>query len=190
MASSFNQDKLAETAFFAGHAQADEYNVFTESSTKKLFELCRQLADFKPCASVVDIGCGSGVFTQFLRDSGIKSIGLDLSNPLLLVGQRKYAGIRLVAGDAEVLPFPTGNMDGVLLSGIIHHLPEPTKCAREVFRRMSCLQSARLDSGCGILGRERQAIHRLDHQAACKGWGQSQSTMPGSGTSMLRRLFH
>jgi hypothetical protein len=39
-------------------------------------------------------------------------------------------------------------------------------------RRMSCLQSAPHDSACGIPGRERQAIHRLGHQAARQGWRQ------------------
>ena len=39
----------------------------------------------------------------------------------------------------------------------------------KAFRRMSFLQSAPHDSGCGILVRERQSVYRLDHQAAFKG---------------------
>jgi len=37
---------------------------------------------------------------------------------------------------------------------------------------MSRLQSASHDSGCSVLGREPETVHRVDHQAACKGWGQ------------------
>jgi len=40
MTTDYKQDKLAELAFFSGHAEVDEYNVFTESSTRKLFERC------------------------------------------------------------------------------------------------------------------------------------------------------
>ena len=38
---------------------------------------------------------------------------------------------------------------------------------------MSCLQLAAHDPRCGILGREGQAVHRFDHQAAGEGRGQS-----------------
>ena len=37
---------------------------------------------------------------------------------------------------------------------------------------MSRLQSASHDSGCSVLGREPETVHRVDHQAACKGRGQ------------------
>ena len=134
MNTDYKQDKLAELAFFSGHAEVDEYNVFTEPSTRRLFNRCMQLARLKPAISVADIGCGSGVFSQLLRESNVNAIGLDLSHPLLVLGRRKYPGASFVAGDAESLPFPTGKLDGVLLSGIIHHLPEPSQCAREVFR--------------------------------------------------------
>ena len=32
------------------------------------------------------------------------------------------------------LPFATASFDGILLSGIVHHLPDPKRCAAEVFR--------------------------------------------------------
>ena len=134
MTTSCKQDKLAELAFFSGHAAVDEYNVFTEPSTRKLFSRCTQLACLKPATFVADIGCGSGVFTQLLCESGVNAIGLDLSHPLLVLGRHKYPEVSFVVGDAECLPFPTGKIDAVLLSGIIHHLPEPMHCAREVFR--------------------------------------------------------
>jgi ubiquinone/menaquinone biosynthesis C-methylase UbiE len=134
MTTDCKQDKLAELAFFSGHAAVDEYNVFTEPSTRKLFNRCMQLARLKPATSVADIGCGSGVFTQLLRERDVNAIGLDLSYPLLVLGRHKYPEVSFVVGDAERLPFPTGKMDAVLLSAIIHHLPEPSQCAREVFR--------------------------------------------------------
>jgi SAM-dependent methyltransferase len=39
-----------------------------------------------------------------------------------------------VTGDAEFLPLRSGMLDGVLLSGLIHHFPNPTKLAAEVYR--------------------------------------------------------
>ena len=37
-------------------------------------------------------------------------------------------------GDIEHLPFADGRFDGALLSGVVHHLPDPSRCAAEVFR--------------------------------------------------------
>ncbi len=128
------QDKLAERAFFSGHAASDGYNVFSGPYTLKLFRRCVELAQLKPGAAVADVGCGSGVFSRLLREHGFKTVGLDLSYSLLAVGRRKCSGLDLVAGDAERLPFPSESLDGVMLSGIVHHLPEPGRCAGEVFR--------------------------------------------------------
>ena len=43
---------------------------------------------------------------------------------------------------------------------------------------MSCPQPAAHDPGYGILGRERQAIHRLNNMAACEGWSQGGLPRP------------
>jgi ubiquinone/menaquinone biosynthesis C-methylase UbiE len=83
---------------------------------------------------VADLGCGSGVFTEHLRQRGYSAVGLDISPKLVAVGRAKFPGLELVEGDVEHLPFPDQSLDGVLLSGIVHHLPDPRRCAAEVFR--------------------------------------------------------
>ena len=58
-----------------------------------------------------------------------------ISRPkLVAVGKSKYPGLNLIEGDVEHLPFETGSYDGVLLSGLVHHFPDPRKCAAETFR--------------------------------------------------------
>ena len=63
---------------------------------------------------------------------GYNCVGLDLSPKLIGIGRRKYPDIEFVEGDVEHLPFPAASLDGVLLSGIVHHLPDPSRCAAEV----------------------------------------------------------
>jgi len=53
---------------------------------------------------------------------------------LVGLARRKYPGIEFVEGDIEQLPFAYESFDGVLLSGVVHHLPDPSRCAAEVFR--------------------------------------------------------
>ena len=128
------QDKHKEIAFFSDHARVDEYNVFTEDSSNGVVQRCLDLSGLKPGALVFDLGCGSGVFARLLQERGIRSVGLDISQPLAAVGRRKWPGLSFVVGDVEFLPVNSEMLDGVLLSGIIHHLPDPSRCAREVNR--------------------------------------------------------
>ena len=130
----FAQDKRKEIAFFDGHAAADSYDVFTPQSNARLIETFIRLGRFKRGARVADLGCGSGVFTDLLRRQGCDCVGLDLSPKLIEIGRRKYPGVEFIEGDVEHLPFPDASFDGVLLSGLVHHLPDPSRCAAEVFR--------------------------------------------------------
>jgi ubiquinone/menaquinone biosynthesis C-methylase UbiE len=128
------QDKQKEIDFFDGHAAADSYDVFTPESSTRLIENCMRVAKMKAGARVADLGCGSGVFTDLLHRQGYDPIGLDISPKLIALGRAKYPNIEFLEGDVEHLPFTSAGLDGVLLSGLVHHLPDPTLCAAEVFR--------------------------------------------------------
>jgi ubiquinone/menaquinone biosynthesis C-methylase UbiE len=128
------QDKQKEIAFFDGHAAADDYDVFTPQASTRLAEAFVNLTGLKPGARVIDLGCGSGTFTALLARAGYDCVGLDISAKLLEVGRRKHPQIEFVAGDIEHLPFPAESFDGALLSGVVHHFPDPSPCAKETFR--------------------------------------------------------
>jgi SAM-dependent methyltransferase len=128
------QDKQKEIAFFDSHAASDAYDVFTPESNVRLISTCMGLARLKAPARVADLGCGSGVFTDLLHRQGYDAVGLDLSPKLIARGRANYPGVEFVEGDVEHLPFPDGSLDGVLLSGLLHHLPDPARCIGEVFR--------------------------------------------------------
>jgi ubiquinone/menaquinone biosynthesis C-methylase UbiE len=128
------QDKQKEIEFFDGHAAADTYDVFTPESNARLIDACSQLAKFEPGARIADLGCGSGVFTALLAQRGYKSVGLDISPKLVALGRIKFPGVEFIEGDVEHLPFESATFDGVLLSGLVHHLPDPSRCAAEAFR--------------------------------------------------------
>ena len=128
------QDKQKEIAFFDAHAAADAYDVFTPEASARLVDAFVRLSGLAPGARVADLGCGSGAFTHLLARKGYACVGLDISPKLVEVGRRKYPDVEFIEGDVEHLPFPDASLDGILLSAIVHHLPDPSRCAAEVFR--------------------------------------------------------
>ena len=128
------QDKKREVEFFDGFDEVNGYNVFTADSSERLISMVVSLGEFRAGMRIADLGCGSGIFTDLLQHRGLRCVGIDLSPRLIETARRNYPDIEFVEGDVENLPFPDGSFDGVLLSGIIHHLPDASRCAAEVSR--------------------------------------------------------
>jgi SAM-dependent methyltransferase len=126
------QDKQKEIAFFDAHAASAEYDVFTPQANAPL--IAAFVSELPRGSHVADLGCGSGVFTELLRREGFASIGLDISPRLVAPGRSKYPCLELIEGDAEKLPFDSESLDGILLSGLVHHFPDPRRLIAEVRR--------------------------------------------------------
>ena len=128
------QDKAGEIAFFNRYADWGQYNVFTDKTNERIVTTCIEAAGMTPGMLVADLGCGGGVFTRSLRDKGFRSFGLDISHALLVSASKLDSTVPYVAGDVELLPFASESLDAVLLSGLVHHLPDPSTCACEIYR--------------------------------------------------------
>ncbi len=128
------QDKAQERAFFDAHAAASGYYVFQPPSARAIVARLVALAQVPPGATVADLGCGSGTFTGLLRDGGLAARGLDLCPRMIAVATQLHPGIPFAVGDVEALPYADASLDAVLLSAVLHHLPERAACLREVVR--------------------------------------------------------
>ena len=77
---------------------------------------------------VVDFGCGSGANTALLANRGAHVWGIDISEDLLRLAQRRLAvsgrdgGATFIAGSAHDMPFPDNSIDVVFGIAILHHL--------------------------------------------------------------------
>ncbi len=128
------QNKSSEVAFFDSHGASDAYDVFSPETNERLIETFARVTGLPAGARVVDLGCGSGVFTDRLQAHGYQATGVDLSPKLIEIAREKYPAIEFLEGDIEALPFPDGHFDGVLLSGVLHHFLDISRCVAEVKR--------------------------------------------------------
>ncbi|HEX6973419.1 MAG TPA: class I SAM-dependent methyltransferase [Vicinamibacterales bacterium] len=88
---------------------------------------------------IVDFGCGSGANSVLLAGRGAHVWGVDISEDLIRLAQRRLAvsgrpgGAQFIVGSAHDLPFPDGSIDIVFGIAILHHL-DLKLVSREVHR--------------------------------------------------------
>jgi len=84
---------------------------------------------------VLDLGCGSGIFTQrLLKFKPKKLVGLDLSDGLIKIAKKEYPSIKFFSGDAKKTKFKHKNFNVVMSSLMVHYFDNLDPLFREVSR--------------------------------------------------------
>ncbi len=85
--------------------------------------------------SILDVGCGTGVLEESLTGDGLSVVGLDLTEEMLRLAQRKsLPNVKLLTlGDAERLPLKDDTFDLVFSCYVVKYC-RPEKLAAEARR--------------------------------------------------------
>jgi ubiquinone/menaquinone biosynthesis C-methylase UbiE len=98
-------------------------------------ELMSRIVELKPGEIILDVGCGTGNHIQYFLERGMKTIGVDISLPMLRVAQNKVGErSRLCLGKAEALPFKANCFDCVSLITTLEFVEDPLKTLQEAVR--------------------------------------------------------
>jgi ubiquinone/menaquinone biosynthesis C-methylase UbiE len=92
-----------------------------------------------PGASVLDVGCGTGVLFPILVESTCaqgRIVALDISGEMLRYAQAKGYPIACVQGDAQCLPLAEAVFDWVICNGVLPHFPNKVQALRELRRAL------------------------------------------------------
>lgn len=117
----------------------DVWNWASPAGKRRVERRTRYLIDvghITPQDSVLDIGCGTGLFTrQIAEHTDAHVTGIDISADLLAVARASTTSplIRYVEGDAMHLPFEDGTFDVVCGSSVLHHFDFDRSLA-EIYR--------------------------------------------------------
>lgn len=72
---------------------------------------------------VLDVGCGPGWVTAYLRDRGADVVGMDLSGAMLALARRECPDTGFAAGSLTALPVADGVLGGVAAWYSLIHVP-------------------------------------------------------------------
>lgn len=92
-------------------------------------------AAIAPGERVLDLGCGTGVLESHLGRSGASIVGVDLTEGMLRLAQKKDPGFSdsMGVGDAENLPFRGDSFDVVISCYVVKYC-DPERFASESMR--------------------------------------------------------
>ena len=85
-------------------------------------------------SSLLDIGCGAGVYCKVYGNEGY--IGIDISASIIKRTKKMFPDDNFVVCDAQNICIRDNSMDNVLCSEVLEHLPDPIKCLKEICRAL------------------------------------------------------
>lgn len=97
--------------------------------------LDRLLPDPSRGSSLLDVGCGTGHWSQYFADRGFDVTGIDLSEQMIqIAGAKDLAGNCFLVADAENLPFADSQFDVAAAITMLEFAAHPNKVLAEMAR--------------------------------------------------------
>ncbi len=158
----------AETASYMAHEQG-----LPRDCVEHRFALERAVVDewfagLGPTASVLDVGCGAGAWTELFAQRYGRVVGVDASVGMLAAARRRLAGhanVELVWGDAMTVALD-GEFHGVVVGGLLMYLDRADAVALLVrLRRLApksriILRESGIRSGVEVQTGTYQVVYR------------------------------
>jgi ubiquinone/menaquinone biosynthesis C-methylase UbiE len=108
----------------------DTHRLYTENRAGFL-EWVTELMDIRPGMTVVDAGCGRGIYHPVFERHGARVIGIDRS--LGMLRDSTTASLSIV-GDAQALPLEDAMCDRVACNHVLYHVPDRALAMQELRR--------------------------------------------------------
>ena len=131
---------IDRTAFRSGQLPTAHFNErFSDENLSFWVPLIIDCGGITAGETVLDVGCGTGGFSAAIASASAASVvGVDHARAFIEFARNQHKTQRgrvdWVNGDAEELPFTGGSFDRVILSFVLHQLPEPERAVREAAR--------------------------------------------------------
>jgi len=134
-------ERILEPEVMDTEAEAVEYDAMDFEAVNQDF--AQAAARLGPTqGTVLDVGTGTAripILLTSLRPAW-QITAIDLARSMLAIADRNIreapgeTQIRLEFVDAKHLPYASGSFDGVISNSLLHHLPNPVDCLREIKR--------------------------------------------------------
>lgn len=127
------------------------------------FSILLKLFSPKEGQSLLDVGCGTGYFSQRFQQLGLQVTGLDPDPAMIGFAKAKESQIKYIEGDALALPFADNSFDYCSAITSLCFVTEPEKAIAEMLR------VSRHGVILGLLNRHSLLHYQKKHSASYQG---------------------
>lgn len=102
---------------------------------ERLLDRYRLLFNWLPATdSVLDVGCGNGIYTQWLGKKCGKAVGVDHNQKNLAWAKSEFPECEFVFSNGENLPFKDESFGAVMLTEVLEHTRDDRATLQEIAR--------------------------------------------------------
>lgn len=105
-----------------------------EATFKPLYEKIIDNIKLTQTSSILDVGCGTGVFLSLIKQSNCSITGIDISQNAIDIARQDLPGGVFEQGEMEHLPFADSTFDLVTGNNCFQFTNDPFKAMKEAFR--------------------------------------------------------
>ncbi len=93
---------------------------------------------------MLEVGCGGGAFLHEALKTGCRASAIDHSNDMVRLATQVNSGsiaegrLKIVAGEADTLPYPDGTFTCAVMTGVLGFLPDALGTFKEISRVLGC----------------------------------------------------
>lgn len=119
---------------------AQMYDIRYADEQKAKIEAALQCVKVKD-ATVLDVGCGTGISFDCIADEALMVVGIDISKKSLLQAKNRLgngAHAQLIQADADNMPLKNEVFDRILAVTLIQNMPAPAETLKEIKRVAKC----------------------------------------------------
>lgn len=127
MSVKMNENKIKSLNEKTAEKRTGPFSATEENKYKKVAEYITHNS------KVLDVGCGAGNFSEFIKDKSCDYYGIEFIESLADVGLKK--GIKILIHDVNKgLPFDNETFDAVVLLDVLEHSISPYNLLNECYR--------------------------------------------------------
>ena len=114
--------------------RAHDWNAVQEPLSRALYDILLKALALTRDTTLLDAGCGSGMFCELAAQKGAGVMGLDASYELLDLARKRAPHAAFFNGEMEELPFVDLTFDVVTMISSLQHATDPQRTLKEVRR--------------------------------------------------------
>jgi len=185
----FNQDAVDHQ----GYLYSTNAPLSSQIANKRLSDLTLENVDLRD-KTVLDIGCGDGVYTIEVFDKvHVKSmLGVDYAAQAVEIARAKTGArpIKYEVQSAYSLPYPAKSFDVAILRGVLHHLDDPVPALKEALRVAAIVWVIEPNGyNPGLKFLERFSRYHIEHQEKSYSPAYLDREIAKLGGKVLRRKW-